>query len=333
LKSPERGGADVRERAFATSEPATAFQHEAFLYAGHEQFLAGTTAFIRGALAADEAVLVAVVEPRASLLREALEADAERVEFLDMATVGRNPARIIPAWQEWVERHAAGGRGFRGIGEPVWTGRSAREIVEYQRHEQLLNTAFDDGPGWWLLCPYDTAGLPGPVISRAHDTHPSLIADDARVGSASYPHPELSAEAMLSDPLEDPAGTVHEIVFDVDGLTELRKKVGAFAEAVLGYDGAEHVVLVVNELATNSIVYGGGAGTLRMWREDAAVVCETRDRGVITDPLVGRRRPCSAVRGKAGLWIANQLSDLLQIRSAPGTGTVVRAHLGGGGWT
>lgn len=312
-----------------TGQTATAFRHEAFLYTGLQQFLEGTTAFVRSALEAEEAVLVAVVEPRASMLREALGDDSRRVEFLDMAEVGRNPARIIPAWQDWVDRHAGEGRGFRGIGEPIWSARSAPEIIECQQHEQLLNTAFDDGPGWWLLCPYDVTGLARPVIERAHDTHPSLVIGDLRAGSSSYPHPGLSFPAMFGEPLEEPAVPVVEVGFDPGSLGQLRDFVAAFAEPVLGGDGAEYVVLVVSELATNSIVYGGGAGVLRLWQDGAAVVCETRDRGQITDPLVGRRRPSLSLRGKAGLWIANQLSDLLQIRSSAESGTVVRARFAG----
>lgn len=317
---------------FKAEDSTAAFRHEAFLYSGSEQFLEGTTAFIRGALEADEAVLVAVVEPRASMLKDALGADKDQVEFLDMAKVGRNPARIIPAWQEWVDRHAGAGRGFRGIGEPIWASRSAAEIIECQQHEQLLNTAFDDGPGWWLLCPYDSTGLVQPVVDRAHDTHPSVVVGDSRAGSTTYPHPGLTFPAMFGASLEEPAGPVLEVGYDPGSLTELRDFVAAFVEPVLGGHGAEHVVLVVSELATNSIVYGGGAGILRLWREGAAVVAETRDRGQITDPLVGRRRPTLSVRGKAGLWIANQLSDLLQIRSSPGFGTVVRAHFAGASW-
>ncbi len=318
---------------FESGEGTAAFRHEAFLYSEPEQFLQGTTTFIRGALQADEAVLVAVVEPRASMLREALGADSERVEFLDMAAVGRNPARIIPAWQDWVDRHAGTGRGFRGIGEPIWAARSASEIVECQQHEQLLNTAFDDGPGWWLLCPYDVTGLAQSVIDRAHDTHPSLVVGDLRADSASYPHPALSFPEMFGQPLEEPAAPVCEVGYDPGSLAELRDFVAAFAEPVLGGHGAEHVVLVVSELATNSIVYGGGAGVLRLWRDGAAVVCETHDRGQITDPLVGRRRPTLSMRGKAGLWIANQLSDLLQIRSSPLSGTIVRARFAGASWS
>ena len=138
---------------------------------------------------------------------------------------------------------------------------------------------------------------------------------------------------MFGEPLEEPAEPVCEIGFDPESLGQLRDFVTVFAEPVLGGYGAEHVVLVVSELATNSIVYGGGRGVLRLWREGAAVVCETRDRGQITDPLVGRRRPAPPVSGKAGLWIANQLADLLQIRSSPGFGTVVRARFAGASWS
>ncbi|NUP50250.1 MAG: sensor histidine kinase [Catenulispora sp.] len=318
----------ARACAAAESSRREAFSHEAFLYADHEQFLAATTAFVRGGLDAGQAVLVAVTEPRAGLLATALGADAERVEFLDMATVGRNPARIIPAWQDWVDRQTAAGRGCRGVGEPVWAGRSAAEIVECQQHEQLLNTAFDGGPGWRLLCPYDTAALPATVIDRARDTHPALLTDDRWEPSPTYPRAEFSFPAMLGAPLEEPAGPVREVAYDLAVLGELRHRVADFAEPVLGRRGAGNAVLVVDELAANSVIHGGGAGTLRMWCEGTTVVVEARDHGTIVDPLIGRRRPVATVPGRAGLWIVNQLCDLLQIRSDPERGTVIRARLG-----
>jgi len=323
---------------------AESFQHEAFLYSGEEHFVAGATAFVRDALDSGQAVLVAVVERRAALLRRALGRDAGRVEFLDVEIAGRNPARIIPAWQDWVDRNVASGSaagsgsgarsvsGFRGIGEPVWAGRTASEIVECQQHERLLNTAFDGGPGWWLLCPYDVDALPEAVISRAYATHPSVVADDVRTPSAAYQAPGSAAPVALADePLEEPPGPVWELTFDLATLPELRDRVARFAEPVVGRTGAANAVLVVSELAANSIKYGGGAGLLRLWRDVTALVCEVRDRGVITDPLAGRRRPSVLVGGKAGLWIVNQVCDLLQIRSAPGRGTVVRARLGAAG--
>src|SRR5882757_7741636 len=125
---PERG-----------SSATGAFTHEALLYADAKQFVAGTTSFIRDSLAADEPIMVAVIAPKAAMLREELGSNARRVRFIDMEAVGRNPARIIPAWQDWVAEHAPAGRGFRGIGEPIWAGRTPAEIVECQQHEQLLN--------------------------------------------------------------------------------------------------------------------------------------------------------------------------------------------------
>ncbi|MFD0634689.1 anti-sigma factor RsbA family regulatory protein [Catenulispora yoronensis] len=223
-------------------------------------------------------------------------------------------------------------RGLRGVGEPIWAHRSPAEIVECQQHEQLLNTAFDDGPAWWLLCPYDTEALPAPVIDRARDTHPGYVAGDgdAWEPSTTYPDTGFSFGEMFGGPLDEPAVPVCEVSYDVQGLRELRGRVSDFAESVLGRNGAGNAALVVDELATNSVLHGGGAGLLRMWQEGQTVVFEARDHGTIVDPLVGRRRPVGSATGRAGLWIVNQLCDLLQIRSDPDRGTVVRAHLAGG---
>jgi anti-sigma regulatory factor (Ser/Thr protein kinase) len=55
-------------------------------------------------------------------------------------------------------------------------------------------------------------------------------------------------------------------------------------------------------------------------------VCEVRDGGQLSDPLVGRRRPSSDQIGGRGLWIANQLCDLVQVRSSD-EGAVVRLNV------
>ena len=82
----------------------------------------------------------------------------------------------------------------------------------------------------------------------------------------------------------------------------------------------------VHEVVSNSIRHGGGAGTLHLWRDDDALVCEVRDGGRIDDPLVGRERPEFGRAGGRGLWLANQLCDLVQVRSFS-DGSVVRLHV------
>jgi anti-sigma regulatory factor (Ser/Thr protein kinase) len=313
----------------ATSKPAV-FRHDALLYAGELQFVTQTSAFVRDALEREEAILVAVIEPRQSLLRDALGDDAKHVEFFDMWHVGRNPARIIPAWQRWSERNARAGRPFRGIGEPIWAARDPQALLECQIHEQLLNTAFDHGPAWRLLCPYDTEALPESVIARAHDTHPSVVDSGGHQYSKSYPHPELTFSAMFGGvlPEPDPARIIYQTAFGVDDIPAIRATLTSHAWTLgLTDQSATDLVLVVNELATNSVRHGGGRGTLRVWRDQDGVVCEVRDRGLVVDPLIGRRRPDPAADGGAGLWLANQICDLVQIRSTAEAGTTVRVRM------
>ncbi|MCA1843243.1 MAG: MEDS domain-containing protein, partial [Actinobacteria bacterium] len=132
-----------------------AFRHEALLYSGDADFVAQTASFLRDGVAAGEPALVVVSAAKIAMLREELGADADAVHFADMADVGRNPARIIPAWEDFVAACAQRGRPFRGVGEPIWASRSPAELAECERHEALLNLAFARAPAWWLLCPYD----------------------------------------------------------------------------------------------------------------------------------------------------------------------------------
>ena len=53
------------------------------------------------------------------------------------------------------------------------------------------------------------------------------------------------------------------------------------------------------------------------------MLIEFEDRGTIDEPLAGRLRPTPTQQGGRGLWLANQLCDLVQIRSSE-LGTTVR---------
>jgi anti-sigma regulatory factor (Ser/Thr protein kinase) len=100
-------------------------------------------------------------------------------------------------------------------------------------------------------------------------------------------------------------------------------------EAFLCLGAAElsDLLVAVTEIAGNSLMHGGGAGTLRVWNSATGVICEVRDRGWIRQPLAGRARPTFDQESGRGLWMVNQLCDLVQVRSTP-AGTVVRLHMG-----
>jgi anti-sigma regulatory factor (Ser/Thr protein kinase) len=310
-------------------EPA-AFRHEAFIHRDDEQYVRGTAGYVREGLEAEEAVLVAALAPRAALLREELGGSAAAVEFLDLALLGRNPGRLLPAWQDWIDRNTGHGRGFRGVCDPLIAGRSTAELLEFWQHEQLLNTAFEHGPRWSLLCAYDAGRLAADVLAWARRTHPVVLDDGRRLPTA-HPSPEADFDAVLAAPLPepDPRQVVANLAFDLDSLDLVRATVRS-SEAALGLNavGVVDLTLVASELAANSVRHGGGAGMLRLWRADEYAVCEVRDRGLITDPLVGLRRPdLRKNAGGAGLWAVNQICDLVVVRSAADRGTVIRAHL------
>jgi hypothetical protein len=65
---------------------------------------------------------------------------------------------------------------------------------------------------------------------------------------------------------------------------------------------------------------------LRVWQDVDALICEVSDSGVIDQPLVGRELPAPGIEGGRGMWLVNQLCELVQVRSLA-TGTVVRLHV------
>ena len=81
---------------------ATGFHHEAFFYAGDEEFLAEAVPYLEEGVAAGETVLVVLPEPRLRMVRESMGAAAEAMEFWSMAVVGRNPGRLIAAWRDFL---------------------------------------------------------------------------------------------------------------------------------------------------------------------------------------------------------------------------------------
>jgi anti-sigma regulatory factor (Ser/Thr protein kinase) len=300
------------------------FQHEALMYAGDDDFVGQLAPFIRESAEADEPILVMVTADKVARLRGALGGDPPGVEFADMGAVGKNPARIIPAWREFAGRHA--GRRMRGIGEPIWADREPDELVECQHHESLLNTAFADASGFRLVCPYDTTALPWPVIDEARRSHPTVVTGAETSESELYRGHDRAAHAF-GDRLPEPPTMRHLLRFETFTLSAVRR----FAERRAAHAGLaesrkDDVVLAVNEVATNSVRHGGGHGVLRSWSRGGSLIFEVIDQGRIDEPLVGRTRPALEEPGGHGLWLVNQVCELVQVRSSD-AGTVVRLHV------
>jgi anti-sigma regulatory factor (Ser/Thr protein kinase) len=301
---------------------AAAFDHEVLFYRGTDDFLAGVLPFVREGLERGEAVVVAESRDRLDLIRGALDGDDASVEFLDMAEIGANPSRIIAVWAAAVELHIGAGRGLRGVGEPAFHGRREAELVECQLHELLLNEAFDDGPAWRLMCPYDEQLLPRAVCRGALRAHPVRSTSLQRLPSAGYtPAGHVTA---LAERLPRPRKAVLSGGYGPGDVPATRRTVAHWARSCgLTEDQVEALELAASELATNSLRHGGGEGTVAMWTEAGAAVVEFSDAGHLQNPLVGRLQPPVEQEGGRGLFLVNQLCDLVQLRTSA-QGTTVR---------
>ncbi len=310
----------------STADVDGVFRHEAILYAGQQEFVDRIGTFVREGAEAGEPVLVVVGAHKIRWLRSALaDLEPDAVSYEDMADVGRNPARIIPAWRAYTDEHRSHAR-LRGVGEPIYPDRGPDELVESQRHEALLNLAFSTGPGLWLACPYDTSALPPAVIDEALRTHPLVW--DRDPGRPTGAYPGLDAVVMPFDrALPDPPFPVEAVPFGPMDLHAARAYVGrAAADAGLDQVRTHDLVLAASEVVTNSVRHGGGHGTVRVWRHGEVIMCEVRDAGRFDRPLAGRVRPTPDQTSGFGLWLANQVCDLVQIRSFE-DGSVVRLHM------
>jgi anti-sigma regulatory factor (Ser/Thr protein kinase) len=303
-------------------DPTRGFVHEALIYEGIADFIRDTSAFVRDGLQNDEHVLVVVSGEKVELLRETL-GEQPSLRFENMDEVGRNPARILPIWRSFADRLSANGVAFRGVGEPISSRRSADEIVECQRHEALLNLAFHDGPPWRLACPYDRNTLSHSVIEGAERSHGSILEADHQRRSETFQGWD-SAARPLDAPLSPVPVGAEALGFSLDTLSTMRAVVEqAATSAGLPAVRVSDLVSGVSEVMANSVRHGGGTGLLTVWRSDRSLVCEVRDRGRFNLPFVGREQPLPDQLGGYGLWLANQLCDLVQIRSSI-EGSVVR---------
>src|SRR4051794_14810987 len=203
------------------------------MYDGIAGFADAVAPFVTEGLDAGEATMVVLRAPQASALRARLGRRADDVQFADMDTLGRNPGRIIGAWQAFVDEHAGS---VRGVGEPVWSERAPDELLEAQLHEALLNLAFAEARGFRLLCPYDRASLLPAVLHEAQRTHGAAPPEDLLT--------------PFGAPLRPPAGRPYALAIDRWSVVEVRRTVEARA-LELGFTRHRvwDLVLAVHELA------------------------------------------------------------------------------------
>jgi MEDS: MEthanogen/methylotroph, DcmR Sensory domain len=295
----------------------SSYRHEAFLYRGDDDFLDGVVPFVRDGVAAGQPVMVAIRGTKTRPLKDALGPDQSGVLFVDMTELGHNPARIIPGWRRFLDEHCIDGQPVRGVGEPIWLGRRPTEVAEAQLHEALLNVAVHPDTPMWLRCPYDLGALTEAELAEAARSHPILVESGDLRGSRSYGGMQ-HVEDLFAGDLPEPDPTTDGIALPA-APTAVAALVSTHAAAAeLDAEKAWALSLAVREVAGSAIP----GCTLRVWAEPAALICEVRDPEPVDNPMAGRVQPRSAEPDVRGLWLANQICDLVQVRSTPEGSTI-----------
>lgn len=307
----------------APSRDRQSYRHEAFLWRGRAEYVAGLVPFVVEGLDEGETVIVGATAEHAHWLRIELGARAAKVQFVDMDQFARNPGRIIPALVAMLAECCGPGRPARAIGEPVWSGRSPAEVAEAQLLEALLNLAIDPDLPFWLICPYD-ADVSDDLLDDAGRSHPVIATPTSYTGSGRYRGRDHARELFGADlpELDEPDADVWVAERTLDLAAEqvtLRATAGDLpSDKVVTLNG------VVRDLVVDSVRRGADRARVRVWDEPSELVCEVSDPVVVGDLLIGRRAPAGGRTDP--VWFANQVCDLVQVRSNL-RGTSIRLHL------
>lgn len=301
------------------------FLHSASIYHSQQEFLDLAGRFIGDGLALDEAVLLAAPPEILAQLHDGLYAGRElpaEVRMVDITEVARNPSRFMAMQGAFIDEHPD--QRVRIVSQLAWPGRTDEEFVACIEHEALANEAMDGYPAT-SLCLYDAGRLRHDVLSDARATHPLLWESGALQRSSDYAPGDVLERC--NQPLAAGPGAVTYMVRKSADLRPARSFAVDYAGWMgLSQESIEDLQLVATELATNSLMYTGGACRLAFWQDDGHLVCEARDTGRFDDPLVGRLDPGPCGPASRGLYLVNAISDLVRTHTTR-TGTTIQAYL------
>jgi anti-sigma regulatory factor (Ser/Thr protein kinase) len=306
--------------------PDGGYPHDALLFDTPDQLVDVAVPFLMAGLAAGEGAVIATSRPTAELLCEAVDGDP-RVDVLRNGEVyNSRTATAITTFRRVGEQRAGDGvRRVRVVGE-IDYGPTARDWLEWQRYEAVINRAL---VGWplWGLCVFDTRRLPDPILESAQRTHQHLHTPDGRVGNAGFTDPSdyLRSLPVPPEPLEH--STPRLSATDVTDFVRLRHAVAAeLAASTAPRDTADDFLLAIDEMTSNAVRHGRAPISLRLWMSDERIVCTIGDQGPGWDDPFAGYGPAHGddlSRGGMGLWLARQLCDHVDI-TQDGAGTAVR---------
>lgn len=313
-----------------TANSVAQFVHQVCVYRSDDEYLAMAMPFVADGLGRDEPVLAVTTQANIALLHGALGRAADRVEFIDADQWYHHPATTLAAYH-WAYQDRVRSRGGRPghvriIGEPVWSGRTSREVTEWTRYESVVNIVFAPTSAW-IVCPYDARVLDPEIVADAERTHPARVDGDAARTCPDYVDPAAFLRLCDAAPLA-PSPPDAAILPFLGDLSSVRRFVaGWVTRHGPGGEVAAMLAAAVSEVVGYLRERGGRQMMVRAWQRSGTVVCEVRDTMPMTiDPFLGYRPPALDPKPGDGVWLARQVCDLVEIRSSD-AGVTIRLHI------
>jgi anti-sigma regulatory factor (Ser/Thr protein kinase) len=287
-------------------------RHNLFLYDDDSAIVERVAPFLAAGLAAHEAV-VFVVDPRKRVvLSDALGPLADRVSYIDRDGYYTRPEAALAGYDAYVRRRVKdGATRVRVFGElPLC--RTQEESDTWILYEALLNPAFAHHPVT-ILCGLDAREQPDAVLQGSWETHPRTM-NEGWSENGHYHDPARVVRART--PAAGHVSGLTRVPADTDAGALRRRLLAEMAAAEVPDARAGDMLTAVGEILANAHRHGGGVRAVRAGRVGQHFVCEVSDHGAgIDDPLAGYLPPHQGHAQGAGLWVARQMTDRLEMTS------------------
>ncbi|WP_319460520.1 ATP-binding protein [Micromonospora sp. RTP1Z1] len=316
------------------SPVARPFVHAALIVDSDDTLRSRLVPALRRSIAAHERVYLLVGAHVERVVRDALGALADRLEWGERASFHLRLGFAYERLRRYLaSQHAAGSR-VHVITEPDVSADPGPDapVDRATAHLSYESACGDEYAeyGCAVTCLWDSRRHPTVLIKSVRDLHNHELTESGCQPNAGHVASADYLRARSEIPLEA-APTVVDLdigLVDLDQLTPLRGALRGWAEGrSFDADATGDVVVAVTEVATNGLVHGALPVRLRGWHHRDMLIVQVDDSGGRRiPPAAGFHRPGSADRvGGRGLWLARQLADVVTLHSGERSSSI-RLH-------
>jgi anti-sigma regulatory factor (Ser/Thr protein kinase) len=294
-------------------------RHAAVLYDSDDDLRARVVPYLRAGTDSGEDVVVMVSQRAERALRSGLGTHAARIRWRLPDMSYGHLGRASEALRGFLTRQRSARAPTRLLAENDVNGHPGRAAA-YLRADAAANGLYG-GFGFPWACLYDRRRHPAEVLADVALVHPLLLGSGGRAaGNAAYVRPEsyLAAHPGPLSLVPRPAVLDTELA-DVGGLAAARHQV-ADAALALGLEPGDcrRVEVAAGEVIANAFEHGIVPCRIRVWRDHRAVLVRIDDRGEGAAVTTAGFWPPDPRSGSgAGLWVARQFSDIVQVGVGP----------------